>query len=88
MFKAGEAANKSTKKRKEIQDEFDKTMGIESSTTGQGVLGYLTNFKSTVFMDRTVNLEHAGMLCYFVSEEGNTFRATFKYRPYFYLAYR
>lgn len=63
-------------------------MGIEQANNGQSVLGYLTNFKSTVFMDRSVNLEHAGMLCYFVGEEGNTFRATFKYRPYFYLGFR
>jgi|JI6StandDraft_1071083.scaffolds.fasta_scaffold10856_1 DNA polymerase epsilon subunit 1 len=28
------------------------------------------------------------MLCYFVGEDGSTYRATLKYRPYFYLAYR
>jgi DNA polymerase epsilon subunit 1 len=76
------------KSRKDIQDEFDKILGIEQTAHAQGLLGYLTNFKTTVFTDRTVGQEHSGMLCYFVGEDGTSFKVTYKYCPYFYLAYR
>lgn len=87
-FRANQMKTPNKKSRHQIQDEFDRTILIEDKSYGQKVVGYLTNFKTLGFIDKTNNEERTGMLCYFVGEDGVTFKTILKFSPYFYLSYR
>ncbi|KAF4670954.1 hypothetical protein FOL47_001752 [Perkinsus chesapeaki] len=75
---------------------LEEKFGIEILEDGEERIGYLYNVKETIAPPKTaaVNVDDnddmssdvvdiSALLLYFIQKDGNTFRATFRYKPYF-----
>ncbi|ORY68251.1 DNA polymerase family B [Pseudomassariella vexata] len=73
--------------RAALAQQIDESMGFARYESGRRKEGWLVNVQPT-----TVALEddggRAALDCYFIEEEGTTFKATIEYEPYFLVAVR
>jgi len=67
---------------------LDETMGFARFEAGRRKEGWLVNVQSTSIRDERVLHGRAALDCYFIEEDGSTFKATVEYEPYFLVAVR
>ncbi|KAF2122520.1 hypothetical protein BDV96DRAFT_482096 [Lophiotrema nucula] len=69
-----------------LANRIDESMGFPRFESGKKKIGWLHNMKSTGVEDENVPGGRAGVDYYFIGEDGDTFKATLEYDPYFLLA--
>jgi DNA polymerase epsilon subunit 1 len=69
-----------------LANRIDESMGFARFDSGKKKVGWLVNMKSTAIEDEDVPGGKAGVDFYFLGEDGDTFKATLEYDPYFLLA--
>lgn len=69
-----------------LTNQIDEMMGFPRFEEGPRKVGWLVNMHSTTIMEGTT--EKAGVDFYFLDGEGETFKATVVYDPYFLIACR
>ena len=69
-----------------LANRIDETMGFPRYESGKKKVGWLCNMHSTSVEDENVPGGRAGVDYYFIGEDGDTFKATLEYDPYFVLA--
>jgi DNA polymerase epsilon subunit 1 len=69
-----------------LANRIDEFMGFTRFESGKKKVGWLVNMKSTAIEDEDVPGGKAGVDFYFIGEDGDTFKATLEYDPYFLLA--
>jgi DNA polymerase epsilon subunit 1 len=69
-----------------LANSIDETMGFTRYESGKKKVGWLCNMHSTTVEDENVPGGKAGVNYYFIGEDGDTFKATLEYDPYFLLA--
>lgn len=69
-----------------LANRIDESMGFERFDAGKKRVGWLVNMHSTTIEDESVPGGKAGVDFYFIGEDGDTFKATLEYDPYFLLA--
>jgi DNA polymerase epsilon subunit 1 len=86
--KNGNEATSSDEKREAVKlaNEIDEAQGFARYESGKKRVGWLVNIKSTSVEDEKVADGRAGLDCYFIEEDGRTFKATIEYDPYFLVA--
>jgi len=65
-------------------DVFEESIGIKYIQDDKSIVGNLGNVKPTTYLDKN-QVERSAILCYFISESGEWFKALYPYEPYFYL---
>lgn len=71
-----------------LANRIDESMGFSRFESGKKKVGWLVNMHSTTIEDENVPGGKAGVDYYFIGEDGDTFKATLEYDPYFLLAVR
>jgi DNA polymerase epsilon subunit 1 len=71
-----------------LANRIDEAMGFARFDSGKKRIGWLCNMHSTSVEDETIPAGRAGVDYYFIGEDGDTFKATLEYDPYFLLAVR
>lgn len=71
-----------------LADSIDEKMGFSRFDAGKKRVGWLYNMHSTSIQDTRVPGGRAGVDFYFISEDGENFKATVEYDPYFLVAVR
>lgn len=71
-----------------LADSIDEKMGFSRFDTGKKRIGWLYNMHSTSIPDARIPGGRAGVDFYFISEDGENFKATVEYDPYFLVAVR
>jgi DNA polymerase epsilon subunit 1 len=69
-----------------LANRIDESMGFPRFESGKKKVGWLCNMHSTTVEDENVPGGKAGVDYYFIGEDGDTFKATLEYDPYFLLA--
>lgn len=69
-----------------LANRIDEFMGFPRFDSGKKKVGWLVNMRSTALEDENVPGGKAGVDYYFIGEDGETFKATLEYDPYFLLA--
>ncbi|KAF2714135.1 DNA polymeras-like protein epsilon [Pleomassaria siparia CBS 279.74] len=69
-----------------LANSIDERMGFARYDSGKKKIGWLCNMHSTTVEDENVPGGKAGVDYYFIGEDGDTFKATLEYDPYFLLA--
>jgi DNA polymerase epsilon subunit 1 len=69
-----------------LANSIDESMGFARYDSGKKKVGWLCNMHSTTVEDESVPGGKAGVDYYFIGENGDTFKATLEYDPYFLLA--
>ncbi|KAF2197549.1 DUF1744-domain-containing protein [Delitschia confertaspora ATCC 74209] len=69
-----------------LANRIDESMGFARFEAGKKKVGWLCNMHSTRIEDENVPGGKAGVDFYFIEDDGNTFKATLEYDPYFLLA--
>jgi DNA polymerase epsilon subunit 1 len=70
-----------------LAHSIDESMGFARYESGRKRIGWLCNMHSTTIEDDSVHGGRAGVDFYFLGEdEGDTFKATIEYDPYFLVA--
>lgn len=69
-----------------LAHRIDESMGFARFDSGKKKVGWLVNMRSTAMEDENVPGGKAGVDFYFLGEDGDTFKATLEYDPYFLLA--
>lgn len=69
-----------------LAHSIDEAMGFARYESGKKKVGWLVNVHSTSIEDGKVVGGRAGLDCYFIEEDGGTFKATLGYDPYFLVA--
>jgi DNA polymerase epsilon subunit 1 len=69
-----------------LANRIDESMGFTRFESGKRKVGWLVNMHSTTIEDENVPGGKAGVDYYFIGEDGDTFKATLEYDPYFLLA--
>ncbi|KAI9844901.1 MAG: DNA polymerase epsilon catalytic subunit [Sclerophora amabilis] len=67
---------------------IDESMGFARYESGRRKIGWLCNMHSTTIEDGKIPGGRAGVDFYFLEDNGNTFKATLEYEPYFVIASR
>ncbi|KAG9455053.1 hypothetical protein H6P81_007957 [Aristolochia fimbriata] len=67
-------------------EELEAKLGFEQFTEGDKRLGWLLTFASSSWEDHDTNKTYSCVDLYFVSQDGSTFKAKYKFSPYFYAA--
>ena len=67
------------------ENKFDKNFGFDQYISGPKRLGWLLNFSPTVKGDAE-GTEYSALDLFFLQEDGETFKTTYEYQPYFYAA--
>ncbi|KAK1559202.1 hypothetical protein Q3G72_011797 [Acer saccharum] len=78
-----------SKKQKLIRtadEELESKLGFDLFSEGQSRLGWLLTFASSSWEDQENRKAYSCIDLYFVSQDGSTFKAKYKFRPYFYAA--
>ncbi|KAK4854956.1 hypothetical protein QYF36_002733 [Acer negundo] len=76
-----------SKKQKLIRtadEELESKLGFDLFSEGQSRLGWLLTFASSSSEDQETRKAYSCIDLYFVSQDGSTFKAKYKFRPYFY----
>lgn len=68
------------------RDEQDSNFGFERYISGSSRLGWLLNMHETITINPETSMEMTAIDCYFLQENGETFKATFTSYPYIYVA--
>ena len=87
----GEATSTDEKwERTALAHQIDENMGFGRYDAGRRREGWLVNVQSTSIDDPRVagGSGRAALDCYFIEEDGSTFKATVEYEPYFLIACR
>jgi DNA polymerase epsilon subunit 1 len=71
-----------------LANSIDESMGFARYDAGKKKVGWLVNCKSTSIPDDNIPEGRAGLDCYFIGDDGDTFKATLEYEPYFLVAVR
>lgn len=70
-----------------LANSIDESMGFARFDSGPKRVGWLCNMHSTTVQDENIPGGRAGVDFYFIGEqEGETFKATLEYEPYFLIA--
>lgn len=69
-----------------LANRIDESMGFPRYEAGKKKVGWLCNMHSTSIEDEHVPGGRAGVDFYFIGDQGDTFKATLAYDPYFLLA--
>jgi len=69
-----------------LANSIDEAMGFARYESGKKRAGWLCNIKPTTIEDDKIPDGRAGLDCYFIEEDGSTFKATLEYDPYFLVA--
>ncbi|KAL6577446.1 DNA polymerase epsilon catalytic subunit A [Orobanche minor] len=78
-----------SKKQKLIlnaEEQLESKLGFDLFTEGDKRLGWLLTFASSSWEDRETHKVYSCVDLYFVCQDGSTFKAKYKFRPYFYAA--
>lgn len=86
--KAGNEATSSDEKREAVKlaHAIDEAQGFARYESGKKRIGWLCNINTTTIEDEKIPDGRAGLDCYFIEEDGGTFKATLEYDPYFLVA--
>ncbi|KAK4446572.1 DNA polymerase epsilon catalytic subunit A [Podospora aff. communis PSN243] len=85
----GEATSTDEKwERAALAHQIDENMGFSRYDAGKKREGWLVNVQATSIDDPRVpgGAGRAALDCYFIEEDGSTFKATVEYEPYFLIA--
>ena len=69
-----------------LANSIDESMGFPRFESGKKRVGWLYNMHSTSIEDERVPGGRAGVDFYFIGDDGNNFKATVEYDPYFLIA--
>jgi DNA polymerase epsilon subunit 1 len=69
-----------------LANRIDESMGFPRYESGKKKVGWLCNMHSTTVEDENIPGGKAGVDYYFIGDDGDTFKATLEYDPYFLLA--
>lgn len=69
----------------ELRALHDEQMGFSKYESGGSKLGWMVNMQSTLVKDSEWTGGRAAIDFYFLEEDGQYFKATIKYSPYFYI---
>lgn len=69
-----------------LAHSIDESMGFARFESGKKRVGWLCNMHSTTIEDEKVPGGRAGVDFYFLGEDGDSFKATVEYEPYFLVA--
>ncbi|KAF9543309.1 DNA polymerase epsilon catalytic subunit [Mortierella hygrophila] len=69
-----------------LQDEIDEKLGFFKFQEGPEKLGWLINQHATIVKDEDWPTGRSAIDYYFIQEDGEMFKTTLKYNPYFYIA--
>lgn len=69
-----------------LAHSIDEAMGFARYESGKKKVGWLVNVNATTVEDEKIPDGRAGLDCYFIEEDGGTFKATLEYDPYFLVA--
>ena len=88
---ADEAANESSSRDERaestrIANEIDVKMGFERHEGKKQRIGWLINMHSTMLIDEDKGGRKSAVDFYFLDEDGEGFKATLQYNPYFLIA--
>ncbi|CAH9070869.1 unnamed protein product [Cuscuta europaea] len=78
-----------SKKQKLIlnaEELLESKLGFDLFTVGDKRLGWLLTFASSSWEDQETHKVYSCVDLYFVCQDGSTFKAKYKFRPYFYVA--
>jgi DNA polymerase epsilon subunit 1 len=67
------------------KNDIDSIMGFDGYTEGPERLGWLVNMHPTVVYETETDAGKSGLDLYFIGEEGDTFKATVLFQPYFFV---
>lgn len=86
--KGGNEATSADEKREatRLAHSIDEAQGFARYDSGKKKTGWLVNLKPTSIEDDKIPEGRAGLDCYFIEEDGGTFKATLEYEPYFLVA--
>lgn len=74
--------------RTRLAQSIDDKMGFGRYESGKKKEGWLVNVQPTSIEDERIPGGRAALDCYFIEEDGSTFKATVEYEPYFLIATR
>jgi DNA polymerase epsilon subunit 1 len=74
--------------RAALATQIDELMGFARYESGRKKEGWLVNVQPTSVALADGEGGRAALDCYFIEEDGNTFKATVEYEPYFLIAVR
>lgn len=69
----------------QAKNDMDTIMGFDGYIEGPERLGWLVNMHPTVVYESETDAGKSGLDLYFISEEGDTFKATVLFEPYFFV---
>ncbi|KAG0052419.1 DNA polymerase epsilon catalytic subunit [Gryganskiella cystojenkinii] len=69
-----------------MQDEIDRKMGFVKYQEGPEKLGWLINQHATIVQDDDWSSGRSAVDYYFIQDDGDMFKVTLKYSPYFFIA--
>ncbi|KAL3518505.1 hypothetical protein ACH5RR_021094 [Cinchona calisaya] len=78
-----------SKKQKLIlnaEEQLESRLGFDLFTEGDKRLGWLLTFASSSWEDQDTHRVYSCVDLYFVCQDGSTFKAKYRYKPYFYAA--
>lgn len=86
--KSGTEATSADEKREAVRlaHSIDEAQGFARYEAGKKKTGWLVNVKATAVEDEKHMEGRAALDCYFIEEDGGTFKATLEYDPYFLVA--
>ena len=65
------------------EDALQKELGFGTHVDGEDRIGWMINASSTQVEDKESGKAYAAVNCYFMAQDGSTFKAQVKYAPYF-----
>ncbi|RFU26627.1 hypothetical protein B7463_g9716, partial [Scytalidium lignicola] len=71
-----------------LAHSIDEAMGFARYESGKKKVGWLVNIHTTSIEDEKIPDGRSAVDCYFIEEDGGTFKATVEYEPYFLVAVR
>lgn len=86
--KNGNEATSTDEKREaaRLVHQIDEAQGFARYESGKKRVGWLVNIRAASIEDEKVVDGRAAVDCYFIEEDGGTFKATLEYDPYFLVA--
>ncbi|CZR64400.1 probable DNA polymerase epsilon, calytic chain POL2 [Phialocephala subalpina] len=86
--KGGNEGTSADEKREatRLAHAIDEAQGFARYDSGKKKTGWLVNIHATSIEDDKIPEGRAGLDCYFIEEDGGTFRAILEYEPYFLVA--